>query len=160
MGFSGTVYRIEEHSLTTQATADYEVHREQRRIRLPLESVSVRGQERIQGFLAFGGRVLPQKVLSLTIRPSGEPTVRFTDGTAEIRTAHNCADLYTACEDATAYVEWPEELVFVTTVTVPENLYKAMVSVDFSTADVQWQTIDTEEKRGMGIEAKVFAELK
>ncbi|NLN19956.1 MAG: DUF3794 domain-containing protein [Firmicutes bacterium] len=160
LGFSGTVYRIDEHSLTTQATADYEVHREQRRIRLPLESVSVRGQERIQGFLAFGGRVLPQKVLSLTIRPSGEPTVRFSDGTAEIRSALTCAVLYTASEVGAAYVEWPEELVFVTTVTVPENLYKAMVSVDFSTADVQWQTIDTEEKRGMGIEATVFADLK
>ena len=70
LGFSGTVYRIDEHSLTTQATADYEVHREQRRIRLPLESVSVRGQERIQGFLAFGDACAPKGPV-LTIRPSG-----------------------------------------------------------------------------------------
>jgi LysM repeat protein len=160
LAFSGAVHRVDEHTLTTRAVADYDIRSEQRQVRLPLATTTVKGQARVEGFLPFGGRVLPHQVLSLTIRPAGEPTVRFSEGTAEVSSALDCAVLYTASEVGAAYVEWPEGLTFLTTVSMPEPVDGAMVSVAFTTADVRWQAVDTDERRGLAVEATAFADVQ
>lgn len=156
LNFAATVSRVDEYVFTTRVFATEEVEASQEEVRLQLPEVTAMGQARVEGFLPFGGRVLPSQVLELAIRPSRAPSAKLSAGSAEVSGELSCSVLYSAQEVGAAFAEWDSALPFEVTVQLPEFEGHAGVQTVVSVTDVDYRVVDTEENRGLAVEATVL----
>jgi LysM repeat protein len=160
LSFSAVVFRADSYTLTTRAISAKDLRTEQHEVRLRLAAVSAMGQARVEGLLPFGGRALPSQVLELTMRPACPLSVELAGDVVKIGGALRCAVLYTAPEVGAAYVEWSDTLPYEAAVPLPGMAGQGPVEVRAATTDIRFNVVDTEENRGLAVEATVLLDVR
>lgn len=160
LNFGCVLKKTIEQVLTTRAITDGDVSLGQREVRLKTAAVAGKGQTHVTGHLSFGGRVLPEQVLELTVKPSAAPVVKIADGAVEITGNLSCGVLYTAQEVGAAKAEWPDAIPFQIELPLPGCPAQARADVSLSIVDPTWHVVDADENRGLELDATVLATVR
>lgn len=160
VNFSASVSTTEEHEVCQRVIASGEVNLQQQQVRMASAAITSQDHIKVEGFLPFGGRVLPEKVLALFIRPAAPAIVRVSEGFVHVNGPLAANLLYTAQDIGPAQADWVNAAAYQADVAVAGVSAQAKAEVQITPKVVSWQVVDTDEQRGLMFVVELNMQIK